>query len=89
MRAESHARNSLRELTGLVLALIAGAAIDLMFPFKAEAAIATSVISSLLGAVIWTRRRESVGGTVATCALTILIGWPIAFVLLDWLHRYF
>ena len=89
MSTDVDTRSSAIELTGLILSLLGGAVVGLLIPLKAEAGIATVVTFAIMGAIIWTRRRESARATVGACCATLVVGWPVAFVFLDWLHRYY
>lgn len=88
MNSDVGARNSVLELGGLVLSLLGGCVIGLLIPLKAEAGIATAVLFAVIGAIIWARRRLSARTTIGVCFAVLIVGWPIAFVFLDWLHRY-
>jgi hypothetical protein len=89
MQTEARSRNLAAELTGLVLSLLAGSAAGMLVPIKAEGGLATVVTFAAIGAVVWTRRRQPPRTTIAVCFLLLVLGWPIVFVLLDWLHQYY
>ncbi len=81
--------NGLSEIPGLVASMVIGAVIGMFLPVKAEGAVACVVVGALLGAIIWLRRKRQAGLTCVICMSVILLGWPLTFVVLDVLHRYY
>ena len=69
--------------------MIVGAFLGGLVPTKGEGLVASIVIGSILGALIWHRRSKPVETTITASLAVIIVGWPLALVLLDWLHRYY
>jgi hypothetical protein len=91
MSTQPQARNSLLELSGLVSSMLAGALAGMLIriPAKGVGLIATIVVLAIIGAIIWERRHQRAANTFVACVIAIVFGWPLAVVVLDWLHRYY
>ena len=79
----------IRATVGLIASMLCGAVLGAFLPFKAEGLVASVVVCSVLGALIWERRTKSSAATISACIGVVVIGWPVAVALLDWLHRYY
>jgi hypothetical protein len=82
-------RNLAVELAGTIAATMFGAIAGLLVPVKGEAAMANAIVGALIAWLLWTRRRDNLGLTLAMAMGIAVVVWPIAFVLLDWVHRYY
>jgi Mg2+/citrate symporter len=77
------------EIGGTITVMIAGAFVGMLIPLKGEGAVTTVSVCAILAWVIWTRRRKPFARTSIICLGMLVFIWPITFVLLDWLHKYF
>lgn len=77
------------EVVGLVVCMLGAAALGMLIPGKAEGAVANVVIAAIVGGLWWSRRSASWQSTLPRIAAIIVLGWPVALVLLDLLHRYY
>ncbi len=48
-----------------------------------------AIVCAVVAWIFWTRRRDNFAQTVAVAVGVAILLWPITFVLLDWLHRYY
>lgn len=82
-------RNEPVEIAGLIVCSLLGALLGLSVPFKGVQIVATAVMFAIIGALVWARRKEPAGTTIGVCGATLLIGWPIALIILGCLHQYY
>lgn len=92
MSERARKRHDLFDIFGLIVFCLMGAAIGfglgLVF-IKGVAFVATVVMFSILGAIIWLREDRPAGNTFFICGATLLLGWPVAVFFLNWLHQYY
>lgn len=76
-------RNLPWEVTGIIVSMIAGAFLGLMCGGNGLGFVSFVVLCSVMGCVVWTRRKESLLGTIGICLLMVIAWWPIGHVLRD------
>ena len=81
--------NLAAEVFGTLLAMTFGAIVGMILPGKAEGVVANAIVCAVVAWIFWTRRRDNFAQTVAVAVGVAILLWPITFVLLDWLHRYY
>lgn len=69
-----------REIIGTVVSMVAGAFLGLMVGGNGLGFVSFVVLCSLMGWVVWIRRRESVLGTMGICILMVIVWWPFGLM---------
>ena len=76
-------RSSPREIIGTIFSMVAGALVGLMCGGNGLGFVSFVVLCSLMGWVVWVRRKRSFLVTVGICALMLIVWWPFGLMLRD------
>jgi hypothetical protein len=70
-----------REIIGTVVSMVAGAFLGLMVGGNGLGFVSFVVLCSLMGWVVWIRRKKSFLGTIGICILMVILWWPFGIIL--------
>ena len=74
-------RNLVLETIGTTLSMMAGAFVGLLFAGDGLGFVSFVILLSIMGAVVWLRRRRSVFGTLGICVTMVIVWWPFGLML--------
>lgn len=74
-------RSLIVEVIETVVSMIAGALVGLLVSGNGLGYASFVILCSLLGWVLWSRRKSSIAGTIGICILMVIVWWPIGLVL--------
>jgi uncharacterized membrane protein YccC len=69
------------EITGTVVSMIIGALLGLVIGGNGLGFVSFVVLCSLMGWVVWVRRKKSFLGTIGICVLMLIAWWPFGLML--------
>lgn len=74
-------RNLLVEIAGTFVSMVLGALAGLLSGGNGLGFVSFVILCSVMGWVLWTRRRQSFLVTIGICVLMVIVWWPIGLVL--------
>jgi peptidoglycan biosynthesis protein MviN/MurJ (putative lipid II flippase) len=74
-------RNLLVEIIGTVVSMVTGAFLGLTCGGNGLGFVSFVVLCSLMGLVVWIRRRRSILGTIGICILMVIVWWPFGLLI--------
>lgn len=76
-------RNLLVEIMGTIISMVAGAFVGLTCGGNGLGFVSFVVLCSVMGWVVWIRRKKSFVGTIGICILMLIVWWPFGLMLRD------
>jgi len=73
-------RSLLREIVVTAVSMVAGAFTGLMVGGDGLGFVSFVVLCSLMGWVVWIRRKKSFLGTIGICILMVVVWWPFGLM---------
>ncbi|HBO43428.1 MAG TPA: hypothetical protein DD670_05755 [Planctomycetaceae bacterium] len=74
-------RSLLCEIIGTIVSMVAGAFVGLMVGGNGLGYLSFIVLCSLMGWVLWIRRKRSFLSTIGICILIVVVWWPFGLML--------
>lgn len=70
-----------REIIGTIVSMVAGAFVGLMVDGNGLGFVSFVVLCSLMGWVVWIRRKKTFLSTIGICILMVVVWWPFGLMI--------